>query len=159
MSAELLCAGTGGLGPDTAYHDRRFAGCVLVSDNESWVGAGRGGSTAVVIEWQAFVANQQRLGGRATSPKLICIDLQPYTTTQAPEGNARRPGPIPASGCSLAAQTLLVPNQNHRKRTSSVKLVRTSISGKSGSDCKSSHSIASFAADFTALHRLVVERW
>ena len=77
MSAELLCAGTGGLGPDTAYHDRRFAGCVLVSDNESWVGAGRGGSTAVVIEWQAFVANQQRLGGRATSPKLICIDLQP----------------------------------------------------------------------------------
>jgi 60 kDa SS-A/Ro ribonucleoprotein len=67
------------------YHDRRFAGCVLVSDLESWVGVGRGGSTAVVTEWQAFVANQKRLGGKEAAPKLVCIDLQPYTTTQAPE--------------------------------------------------------------------------
>jgi len=36
-----------------------------------------------VTEWQAFVANQQRLGNRAISP--ICIDLQPYGTTQAPD--------------------------------------------------------------------------
>jgi 60 kDa SS-A/Ro ribonucleoprotein len=65
-------------------HDRRFAGCVLVSDQESWVGAGRGGSTAVVTQWQEFVKNQMRLGGHGIpSPKLICIDLQPYTTTQA----------------------------------------------------------------------------
>ena len=34
-------------------------------------------------EWQKFVANQQRLGTR--QPKLVCIDLQAYTTTQAPE--------------------------------------------------------------------------
>jgi len=68
------------------YHDRRFAGCVLVSDQESWVGAGRGGSTAVVTQWQEFVKNQMRLGGHGIpSPKLICIDLQPYTTTQAPD--------------------------------------------------------------------------
>jgi 60 kDa SS-A/Ro ribonucleoprotein len=68
------------------YHDRRFAGCVLVSDQESWVGAGRGGSTAVVTEWQEFVKNQMRLGGHGIpSPKLICIDLQPYATTQAPD--------------------------------------------------------------------------
>jgi len=71
---------------NTRYHDRRFAGCVLVSDHESWVGAGRGGSTAVVTEWQEFVKNQMRLGGHGIpSPKLICIDLQPYTTTQAPD--------------------------------------------------------------------------
>jgi 60 kDa SS-A/Ro ribonucleoprotein len=56
---------------------------VLVSDNESWVGSGRHGSTAVVTQWQDFVANQRRLG--VMNPKLVCIDLQPYTTTQAPE--------------------------------------------------------------------------
>ena len=67
------------------YANRKFAGCVLVSDQESWVGAGRNGSTAVVTEWQTFVRNQQRLGGKAAGPKLVCIDLQAYTTTQAPE--------------------------------------------------------------------------
>ncbi len=71
------------------YAKRRFAGVVLVSDNESWVYAGRAfasgqqGATGVMTEWQKFVANQQRLGN--DRPKLVCIDLQPYTTTQAPE--------------------------------------------------------------------------
>jgi 60 kDa SS-A/Ro ribonucleoprotein len=65
------------------YAKRRFAGCVLVSDNESWVGAGRYGSTGVMTEWQTFVANQKRLG--ASPPKLVCIDIQPYGSTQAPE--------------------------------------------------------------------------
>ena len=66
--------------------NRRFAGCVLVSDQESWVGTGRGGSTAVMTEWQAFVRNQVRLHGKSfAGPKLVCIDLQPYTTTQAPD--------------------------------------------------------------------------
>ena len=50
---------------NTRYHERRFAGCVLVSDNESWVGTGRNGSTAVMTEWQEFVQNQLRLGGHA----------------------------------------------------------------------------------------------
>ena len=44
-------------------------------------------------EWQKFVANQQRLnrlssrwqGEAGWGPKLVCIDLQAYTTTQAPE--------------------------------------------------------------------------
>ena len=68
------------------YVNRRFAGCVLVSDNESWVGTGRGGSTAVMTEWRAFVRNQVRLHGRGfAGPKLVCIDLQAYTTTQAPD--------------------------------------------------------------------------
>jgi 60 kDa SS-A/Ro ribonucleoprotein len=71
---------------NTRYGQRRFAGCVLVSDQESWVGTGRGGSTAVMTEWQAFVRNQVRLHGKDfAGPRLVCIDLQPYTTTQAPD--------------------------------------------------------------------------
>lgn len=76
----------------TAYPNRKFAGVVLVSDNESWVYRGRAqmygasGSTGVMTEWQKFVKNQYRLQGEsAPSPKLICIDLQPHHTTQAPE--------------------------------------------------------------------------
>ncbi|MGA2258283.1 MAG: TROVE domain-containing protein [Thermoguttaceae bacterium] len=68
------------------FANRHFAGCVLVSDQESWVGAGRNGSTAVMTEWQTFVRNQVRLHGKDfAGPKLVCIDLQSYTTTQAPE--------------------------------------------------------------------------
>lgn len=62
---------------------RQFAGAVLVSDNQSWVRVGQHGSTAVMTEWQKFVMNQRKLG--VATPKLMCIDLQPYTTTQAPE--------------------------------------------------------------------------
>lgn len=66
--------------------ERKFAGCVLVSDQESWIGTGRHGSTAVMTEWQSFVRNQVRLHGQPfDGPRLVCIDLQPYTTTQAPE--------------------------------------------------------------------------
>jgi 60 kDa SS-A/Ro ribonucleoprotein len=74
---------------NTKYRERQFAGVVLVSDNESWVyrnrpyAYGRAGSTGVVSEWQQFVANQRRLGVMA--PKLVCIDVQPYGSTQAPE--------------------------------------------------------------------------
>lgn len=68
---------------NTKYRQRRFAGCVLVSDNESWVGTGRYGSTGVMTEWEKFVDNQRRL--QNGSPKLVCIDIQPYGTTQAAE--------------------------------------------------------------------------
>jgi len=74
---------------NTCLRERQFGGSVLVSDTESWVYKGRAyaygshGSTGVMTEWQQFVQNQQRLGG--TKPKLICIDLQPATTTQAPD--------------------------------------------------------------------------
>src|SRR5262245_9008960 len=95
--AERL-AKDGGGGPDcslplreanTRLLERQFVGAVLVSDTESWVYKGRAhaygshGSTGVMTEWQQFVQNQQRLGG--TKPKLICLDLQPATTTQAPD--------------------------------------------------------------------------
>lgn len=67
------------------YAKRKFAGIVLVSDNESWVGTGRHGSTGVMTAWEAFVANQRKLAGKEAAPKLVNIDLQPYQTVQACE--------------------------------------------------------------------------
>jgi 60 kDa SS-A/Ro ribonucleoprotein len=49
---------------------------VIVSDNESWVDAGRYGATATMREWE-------ELKKRVPAAKLVCIDLQPYGTTQA----------------------------------------------------------------------------
>jgi 60 kDa SS-A/Ro ribonucleoprotein len=67
------------------HSKRKFAGIVLVSDNESWVGTGRHGSTGVMTAWEAFVANQRKLAGKEAAPKLVNIDLQPYQTVQACE--------------------------------------------------------------------------
>jgi 60 kDa SS-A/Ro ribonucleoprotein len=65
---------------------RRLAGCVSVSDCESWIGAGRHGSTVVITEGREFVKNQVRpQGDDMIGPKLVCINVQPYATTQAPE--------------------------------------------------------------------------
>ncbi|MFM7561956.1 MAG: TROVE domain-containing protein [Planctomycetota bacterium] len=67
--------------------DRSFAGVVLVSDNESWVdsAAESSGSTGVLAAWNAFVDRQAKLGNRYGAPKLVNLDLAPYTTVQAPE--------------------------------------------------------------------------
>jgi 60 kDa SS-A/Ro ribonucleoprotein len=68
------------------HRERKFVGCILVSDAESWIGEGRLGSTATLTAWQEFVKNQVRLHGPGLAgPRLVCIDLQPYATTQAPE--------------------------------------------------------------------------
>ncbi|ODA30432.1 TROVE domain-containing protein [Planctopirus hydrillae] len=67
------------------YARRKFAGMVLVSDNQSWVGTGRHGSTGVMTAWEAFSSNQRKLSRKAAPPKLINIDLQPYQTVQACE--------------------------------------------------------------------------
>ncbi|MDP7018637.1 MAG: TROVE domain-containing protein [Pirellulaceae bacterium] len=90
LSARLAKYGGGGTNcalplcdANSSYRERAFAGCVLVSDSESWIGKGRFGSTAVMSEWREFVKNQRRLG--VSDPKLVCIDIQPYTSTQAPE--------------------------------------------------------------------------
>jgi 60 kDa SS-A/Ro ribonucleoprotein len=95
LGARLAKFGGGGTNCSLPLHaantraklkNRAFAGCILVSDNESWVGTGRGGQTATLSEWEAFVRNQKRVQGAALStPKLICIDLQPYATAQAPD--------------------------------------------------------------------------
>lgn len=50
---------------------------VFVSDNESWVDARRG-ATQMLVEWEL-------LKQRNPQAKLICLDLQPNTTTQAAE--------------------------------------------------------------------------
>ncbi|MFO0960453.1 MAG: TROVE domain-containing protein [Isosphaeraceae bacterium] len=65
------------------HPDRKFGAAILVSDQESWVGQGRHGSTAVMTAWNAFADKQRKLG--VADPKLVCIDLQPYATTQAPD--------------------------------------------------------------------------
>lgn len=49
---------------------------VIVSDNQSWVDARAGGATNTIREWD-------RLRRRNDGAKLVCIDLQPYGTTQA----------------------------------------------------------------------------
>jgi len=51
---------------------------ILVSDNESWVDATRRGATQTMREWEA-------LKQRCPQARLVCVDIQPYATTQAAE--------------------------------------------------------------------------
>lgn len=51
---------------------------LYVSDNESWVDSKRSGATATLREWEVF----KRRSPRA---KLVCIDVAPNTSAQAPE--------------------------------------------------------------------------
>lgn len=70
---------------NSRFAKRKFAGAVLVSDNQSWIGNGQYGSTGVMTAWEKMVRNQRRLAGKSANPKLVCIDIQPYQTTQAVE--------------------------------------------------------------------------
>lgn len=56
---------------------------VIVSDNESWLDPSRRGATATMNEWN-------RLNARNPGAKLICIDIQPYGSTQAPDSKGDR---------------------------------------------------------------------
>ena len=51
---------------------------LFISDNESWVDAGRGRGTALMNEWASFKA-------RNPQARLVCLDIQPNQTTQAVE--------------------------------------------------------------------------
>jgi 60 kDa SS-A/Ro ribonucleoprotein len=51
---------------------------VFVSDNQSWVDAMAGRGTAQLAEWNELKARNPRA-------RLVCIDVQPYGTTQAAE--------------------------------------------------------------------------
>jgi 60 kDa SS-A/Ro ribonucleoprotein len=51
---------------------------IVVSDNESWADPQHGRGTALMQEWNAFRA-------RNAEARLVCIDIQPYATTQALE--------------------------------------------------------------------------
>jgi 60 kDa SS-A/Ro ribonucleoprotein len=51
---------------------------IVISDNQSWKDVGRGLGTQMMAEWKAFKR-------RNSSARMVCIDIQPYGTTQANE--------------------------------------------------------------------------
>lgn len=53
---------------------------IIVSDNESWFNSQRYGATETMKAWNELKANNPQA-------KLICIDIQPYVTSQAKEGH------------------------------------------------------------------------
>jgi 60 kDa SS-A/Ro ribonucleoprotein len=69
VSAPLARLNRDGVAPDLV---------VIVSDNQSWVDTRRGGGTETMRQWAALKA-------RNPNARLVCIDLQPYATTQAQE--------------------------------------------------------------------------
>lgn len=80
--ASLPSGGTNCSAPLAYMNERNLPGDLLiyVSDNESWIDGARtfGRSTATLAYWQTF----KRRNPRA---KLVCLDVQPYGTTQAPD--------------------------------------------------------------------------
>lgn len=72
--------GTNCSAPLALLNSRKATGdlVVYVSDNESWVDAGAGRGTATMQEWSQFKA-------RNPNARMVCIDLQPYGSTQAAE--------------------------------------------------------------------------
>lgn len=78
--AALGGGGTNCSAPVRLLNHRKAKGdlIVFVSDNESWVDAGRGRGTALMQEWAEFRR-------RNPEARLVCLDIQPYATTQAIE--------------------------------------------------------------------------
>ena len=80
--AALPRGGTNCSAPLAHLNERGAKGdmIVYVSDNESWLDAPRARlrGTATMVEWNRFKA-------RSPDARLVCIDLQPYGTTQAAE--------------------------------------------------------------------------
>jgi 60 kDa SS-A/Ro ribonucleoprotein len=70
VSAPLLALKQRGVAPDLV---------IILSDNQSWMDAGSNGASATMQAWQALKA-------RNKNAKLVCVDLQPYTNSQAVEG-------------------------------------------------------------------------
>jgi len=82
-ATKLAAIGGGGTNcsaPLAALNERRATGdlVIFVSDNQSWVDAGHGRGTATMVEWQRFKAHNP-------AAKMVCVDIQPYGTTQAKE--------------------------------------------------------------------------
>ncbi|MDX2200426.1 MAG: RNA-binding protein [Phycisphaerae bacterium] len=79
--ASLPSGGTNCSAPLAHLNQKGLDGDLLiyVSDNESWVdNAGRGQSTRTMAEWQLFKR-------RNPKARMVCIDVQPYGTVQAPD--------------------------------------------------------------------------
>lgn len=82
-AAALAALGGGGTNcsaPLAELNRRKAKGdlVVYVSDNESWIDVRAGRGTATMEEWSRFKA-------RNPQARLVCIDLQPHGTTQAPD--------------------------------------------------------------------------
>ncbi|MGT2433288.1 hypothetical protein ACU4HD_39215 [Cupriavidus basilensis] len=77
--AEIGAGGTNCSAPLAWLNHRRVSAdlVMLVSDNQSWMDV-RHGPTATLREWERF---------RQRNPKarLVCLDMQPYAGSQAPE--------------------------------------------------------------------------
>lgn len=83
--ASLPCGGTNCSAPLRELNRRKAKGdlVIYVSDNESWVdslnyGKWGGSRTKTMKQWEQFKA-------RNPQARMVCIDIQPYGTTQAQE--------------------------------------------------------------------------
>ena len=78
--AELLGGGTAVSAPLAQLNAERAPVDVLVivSDNESWIDTRRTGCTETMRQWAAIKQ-------RCPAARMVCIDLQPYATSQALE--------------------------------------------------------------------------
>lgn len=83
--ASLPCGGTNCSAPLEYLNRLKATGdlVIYVSDNESWVDSPRygtygGSATETMKQWNAFKK-------RSPNAKMICIDIQPYDSTQASE--------------------------------------------------------------------------
>ena len=83
--ASLPCGGTNCSAPLKYLNTQKAKGdlVIYVSDNESWMdsphyGHWGGGATQTMKQWAEFKR-------RNPSAKMVCIDIQPYDTTQAKE--------------------------------------------------------------------------
>lgn len=82
-AAKLAAIGGGGTNcsaPLAELNRRKAKGdlVIFVSDNESWVDASAKRGTETMRQWELFRARNPRA-------RLVCIDIQPYGTTQAVE--------------------------------------------------------------------------
>lgn len=80
--ASLPSGGTDCAAPLGELNRRKAKGdlVVFVSDNQSWIDRNRGWNpgTAVLSEWKKYKR-------RNPKAKMVCIDIQPFANTQAPE--------------------------------------------------------------------------
>jgi 60 kDa SS-A/Ro ribonucleoprotein len=70
VSAPLIALKQRGVAPDVV---------IILSDNQSWIDAKAYGATATMQAWRELKA-------RNPGAKLVCVDLQPYSNSQAQEG-------------------------------------------------------------------------
>jgi 60 kDa SS-A/Ro ribonucleoprotein len=82
-AAKLRRFGGGGTAVSVALAElnrRKATGelVLYVSDNESWVDSRRAGATETLREWETFRKRNPRA-------KLVCVDVAPSTTVQAPD--------------------------------------------------------------------------